>query len=561
LVIWFGGPQELYIGLGAHLLGLSIITFAILRYDLPDIRRLALTWLRLALLTAFTVILYLAILLMVGWVTGTIPDPARFAYGGPVVLLALLLAALLDVILSPRLHQLFDRAFLGYRYDIQTALRTYSQQISLILDLERLADTTLDWLNRTMRIRRCAFILIAPHGEEQVELQVLQATFDPESSSRLFNAESRFIVHFRRFGRPLPQYDLDMLSWFQAMPGDERQWLQGLAVDLYVPVLAAEQPVALLALGPKAGRQPYSDEDLETLIILAGQTGAALENARLLDNLRAVQDDLQQLNMELAETNRQLQRLDATKADFIAIASHELRTPLTQIYGYSDVLSSLTGDELGDAQELNMFIEGISRGASRLKRVVDAMVDVSLIETGGLALHCVTLPLGVIVQNAVETIQPGAEQRNLTLTVKDMSDLPYIQADSARLEQVFVGLLSNAIKFSPDDSEIVISGNLDTSSPDEPFIEMMVADRGIGIDPDQQDLIFDKFYRGESAMLHSTDDVRFKGAGPGLGLAIAKGIVDAHGGRLWVESPGRDEERCPGSTFHVRLPVSASEKE
>jgi signal transduction histidine kinase len=84
----------------------------------------------------------------------------------------------------------------------------------------------------------------------------------------------------------------------------------------------------------------------------------------------------------------------------------------------------------------------------------------------------------------------------------------------------------------------------------------LVADAGIGIDPDQQDLIFEKFYRPEGTLRHSTDEVRFKGAGPGLGLAIAKGIVVAHGGRLWVEGRGRDEERYPGSTFHVRLPVA-----
>jgi signal transduction histidine kinase len=86
-------------------------------------------------------------------------------------------------------------------------------------------------------------------------------------------------------------------------------------------------------------------------------------------------------------------------------------------------------------------------------------------------------------------------------------------------------------------------------------VEVLVSDKGIGIDPDQADLVFEKFYRPENPLLHSTDEVGFKGAGPGLGLAIAKGIVEAHGGSIWVESPGRDEKAFPGSTFHVRLPV------
>jgi signal transduction histidine kinase len=301
--------------------------------------------------------------------------------------------------------------------------------------------------------------------------------------------------------------------------------------------------------------QPYSDDDLETLTILAGQTGTALENARLVDDLRDVQDDLRHLTSQLAETNRQLKRLDQTKTDFITIASHELRTPLTQIYGYSDVLKSLEGDELSDAQVVHRFIEGIARGATRLKQVVDAMVDMSLIETKALRLRPATVPVGVVVENAVESVLSAAGQRSLGWRVHDLSDLPCIEADGTRLEQVLVGLLTNAVKFTPDNGAIEISGRL-ASSSDQSYVELQIADTGIGVDPDHRDLIFEKFYRAENPLLHSTDETGFKGAGPGLGLAIAKGIVEAHGGLIWVESPGRNEKTCPGSTFHIQLPVN-----
>ena len=145
--------------------------------------------------------------------------------------------------------------------------------------------------------------------------------------------------------------------------------------------------------------------------------------------------------------------------------------------------------------------------------------------------------------------------------VDDLSDLPAVRADRDRLEQVFASLVSNAVKFTPDGGEISVSGRLVASAPGETCVDVLVTDRGIGIDPDQIALIFEKFYRPENPLLHSTDDVRFKGAGPGLGLAIAKGIVEAHGGRIWVESPGRDENTFPGSTFHVRLPVDGAVEE
>lgn len=556
LLILIGGIPDVYVGLAARLLGFCVITFAVLRYDLPDIRRLLLNTVRLLLLMGVTATIYLLTLLIIGRFVSRLTGLSPLSLTIPTLLLAVLLGAAVDVAISPGLHRFLDRTIMGRAYDVQKALRAYSDRVSLILDSERLADTTLDWLRATMGVGRAAFILLTPQPDGQVELRVHRATIESVPEPKVFGANSRFLAHFYRHGRPLGQYDLDMLTWFQAMPDDQRRWLRDLALDLYIPILVADRPVALLALGPKAGKQPYSTEDLETLTILAGQTGTALENARLMDDLRLVQDDLHRLNNELAETNRQLARLDRAKTDFVTIASHELRTPLTQIYGYSDILARLEGEDLSNAQVVHEFIEGITHGAARLKQVVDAMVDVSLIDTGSLKIHPAMVPLQVIVDNAVETIRPALQERDLSLAVRDLADLPYIQADGSRLEQVVVGLLSNAVKFTPDGGEIVVSGRLDPSSPDGAWVELLVADTGIGVDADQQDLIFEKFYRAENPMLHSTGATRFKGAGPGLGLAIAKGIVEVHGGRIWVDSPGRNEATCPGSTFHVRLPIT-----
>ncbi len=555
LLILIGGIPQVHVGLAARLLGLALATFAVMRYDLPDIRHLSLTTVRWMLVFGVTVLVYLLFTLAAGYASGTLPELTRLAVDGWWIVLAWLVVVVADVTLRPHLRRLLDRLLLGRSYDVQRALRSYSQQASLILDQERLADRTLDWLKTTLDVQRSAFILFTPGGDGQIELRVMRATDDKMPPPQIFRANSRFTAHFRNLGRPLSQYDVDMLTWFQTMPADERTWLKDLALDLYIPILVADKPVALLALGPKSGEQPYSQDDVETLMTLAGQAGTALENARLVDDLRAMQDDIHRLGTELAETNRQLQRLDETKSDFIAIASHELRTPLAQIYGYSDILSSMAGDEMSDGQAVHRFIQGISRGARRLKQVVDAMVDVSLIETGGLVLHPVPFPVRGIVNHAVDAIRPAAEQRNQRITVDDLSHLPYLEADSPRIEQVLVGLLSNAVKFTPDGGEITVSGITGSSPAGEAYVELLVADTGIGVDADHQGLIFEKFYRAENPMLHSTDDVSFKGAGPGLGLAIAHGIVKAHGGRIWVESPGRNEETFPGSTFHLRLPV------
>jgi signal transduction histidine kinase len=157
-------------------------------------------------------------------------------------------------------------------------------------------------------------------------------------------------------------------------------------------------------------------------------------------------------------------------------------------------------------------------------------------------------------------MRPAASKRHLIVSVADLGEIPNIRGDRARLEQVFLGLVNNAVKFTPDAGKIEITGHLDPTSTELEYVELCIADQGIGVDPEQRTLIFEKFYRPENPLLHSTNDSSFKGAGPGLGLAIAKGIVEAHGGRIWVDSSGRDEEACPGSRFYVRLPVDGPEE-
>lgn len=558
LLILVGVVGTAYAGFALRLLGLAVITFAVLRHELLDLRRLGLVALRVTVLASITAVLYVAFLLIAGFLSGGLGSTARLGVVIPVVVVSVLLAAVVDVSLGPRLHRYLDRTVLGRNLGVQRALRSYSLEVSLILELERLADTTLEWLGTTFRIERSAFILLSMQADGESELRVLRSREFSAPQNQRFSASSRFITHFCEIGRPLSQYDLDMLSWFQVTADDERQWLGALEVDLYIPILVGGKPVALLALGPKGDGQPYSDEDVEALITLAGQTGTAVENARLMDDLRAVRSDLHHLNTELAETNRQLRRLDQTKSDFVAIASHELRTPLSQIFGYSDVLASLEGEELSDSQVVQQFIGGISQGARRLQQVVDAMIDVSLIETGALKMQIAPISIGRIIDRAVMSVEAAVSERGLAMVVSDLSSLPTIEADSVRLEQVFASLVRNAVKFTPDGGRIFVTGFTGSPLSGKAYVEVLVADQGIGIDPEQCELIFEKFYRPEELLLHSTNDSAFKGAGPGLGLSIAKGIVEAHGGRIWAESSGRDEDACPGSTFHVRLPLLQS---
>lgn len=257
------------------------------------------------------------------------------------------------------------------------------------------------------------------------------------------------------------------------------------------------------------------------------------------------------LSGQLSDAQQALEKLDRSKSDFISIAAHELKTPLTLVDGYTAILSeSLELRQAATPAEVNL-INGISNGTRRLLGIINDMIDVSMIDNNLLSLTFQPLWLSHILAMIENDVRSALKERKQQL---DIASFPGISdptfGDPERLFQVFKNLVTNAIKYTPDGGRISINGR---KLPG--FIEIWVQDTGIGIAPEDQAMIFDKFSRPGDSALHSSGKVKFKGGGPGLGLHIAKGIIEAHGGTIWVESPGHDEETCPGSTFHIFLPI------
>jgi signal transduction histidine kinase len=363
--------------------------------------------------------------------------------------------------------------------------------------------------------------------------------------------------YLRQERRPLTQYDVDLLPRFRENSPAEQGWLASLGADVYVPIYAKGEWIGLLALGPKTCGDRYFEEDLALLSTLADQTAVALENARLFDDLKGRNVENEQLNQELAVANRELARLDEAKSNFIDIASHELRTPLTQICGYNEILGEMVEEGSLTADTALQMAQGIHKGAQRLQEIVDLMFDVSQLDTETLILSLAQTQISRIVHGAAESWARALKERRQTLVVEGLESLPALTGDDKRLVQVFSHLVQNAIKYTPDGGHIRITGRLlnGVTEPQERAVEIVVADTGIGIAPDDLGRVFDKFYRAGDVMFHSTGKTKFKGAGPGLGLTIARGIVEAHGGRIWAESLGYDEQTRPGSQFHIVLPV------
>jgi signal transduction histidine kinase len=197
------------------------------------------------------------------------------------------------------------------------------------------------------------------------------------------------------------------------------------------------------------------------------------------------------------------------------------------------------------------LLDGIKTGLKRLGEMVNDMIDVSLIDNEMLGLRLQPTWVSQILNDLEEELQPPVNQRSQELTIEHFEGFrEMLLADTERLQQAIRNVLTNAIKYTPDKGRIVVDGRMLSG-----FLEIRISDTGIGISQENQLLIFDNFSGLSDARLHSSSKTNFKGGGPGLGLPIAKGILEAHGGSIWVESEGYDEELLPGCTFHLLLPV------
>lgn len=262
-----------------------------------------------------------------------------------------------------------------------------------------------------------------------------------------------------------------------------------------------------------------------------------------------LESDRLRVSQELEQTRRYLERLERSKSDFIAIAAHELKTPLTLIEGYAEMLAELQNGA-PEQEQPKLMLKGIRTGTFRLREIIEDMIDVSLIDNQILSLNYQPLWLNRLFHILEEDFRDIIEERRLDLVIRPFPGSQEMTfGDPERLLQAFRNLLSNAIKYTPDGGKITIDGQ---KLPG--FIEVTVADTGIGIDPLDHARVFEKFGRLGNTALHSSGKTKFKGGGPGLGLPITKGILEAHGGAIWVESEGYDEHQYPGATFHMLIP-------
>lgn len=393
-------------------------------------------------------------------------------------------------------------------------------EISLTLNSTLDPDRLLNFIIDTgTEILECESVSVLLFNEKTGELRFAAATgSDPEELAKIpVPLDSSIAGAIFQSDRPEIINEAESNPQHFSEVGEKTQFQTRSLVG--VPMKIGEKTIGVLeGVNKKLG--DFTKEDVDILSVIASQAAVAINNARLMQSLQSAFDELAQL--------------DKRKSDFIAIASHELRIPLNTVLGYSQFLSEDAPPELAD------YADKLNKAALQMRTLVDDMTNMNLLQAGTQEYQPSAQPLQRIVAEAYSETQALAREKSQEFNIRLPKEPLTVNVDADKLKRVYLNILNNAIRFTPNGGKINIAV---TEHPDGALTA--IQDDGIGIPKDQLSRIFEDFYQVEGHMTRTY-------GGMGLGLAIARGIVQLHGGRVWAESDGADK----GAIFYVLIPLA-----
>ncbi len=309
-------------------------------------------------------------------------------------------------------------------------------------------------------------------------------------------------------------------------------------------VLWVEQNIlGIILLGKKANGRAFSKKEIKTLDVLFAEVSIALSNSQSYDKIKQFNITLSQAvksaTTSLEEANARLMKLDKAKDDFVSIASHELRTPMTAIRSYAWMALHKPDVEL--TEKMKKYLSRILISTERSINLVNDLLNVSRLEAGHIEFRVAPMDLTVTLHDVIEELEPKINEKSLRLKLAP-TKLPPVMADAEKIHQVLMNLVSNAIKFTPNEGFIEIDFLCDGV-----MVETHIKDSGVGLHKEDISRLFTKFGRLDSSYVAAAT-----AGGTGLGLYISKAFVDYMHGRMWAESAGMGQ----GSTFSFALPVA-----
>lgn len=494
-----------------HIVFALLTSVAVLKYHFLDIYIIIRMGTAYFLLSAILAALYVGIIFLITYAFEGV-EVSRWVYLLIIFLLALALPPLWVLVQSQ-----VDKWFYRKRYDYLRALERFSMETQSIAGARQLNNTFVQLVSQAMQTPDCHLLLCSP----------VTGDFTMESSSKPGNPvpqlrldrDSPIVQYLRRNDGLIHREDMALVPQLQVLTVPQMERLREIDGELYVPLKSQGKLIGIIILGRKISRRPYSLEEERLLVTIANQMAINLENARLYE-------------IEKEERGR-VEALQEQRNDFIMAMSHELRTPLTSIKLFSEMLAEET-KVLPESPE-GKLVKNLHLSANNMEKRVADLLDFLRLQTSSLEFTPKAEYVKEVIQDTISSLTYLISAKRQTLTVEIPDSLPEVVMDRQRFKQIIFNLLSNANRYIPIGGIIELKAKM---IGDELVIE--VKDNGPGIPLDEQALVFQPYYRVKKRSDHSL----------GLGLSIAKSLVELHGGRIWLDSqPGK------GSTFSFAIPA------
>jgi signal transduction histidine kinase len=507
------------------LIFLGMTAYAIMRHGFLDIRVLVARAVSYLMLVVVLAAVY-TIVLSVGaaQVFNIIIDARLFVAG-------LILTTVAVVLFQPVLavvQRLTNKIFFKGRYDATQLLANLTRIMAETIDLDQMTHRILSLLTKEMKMSKAAFLLIEKHRITDVkgigyQTSTMTAAQLETLFHRQFEEQSNFVLE-----------DLQDTSL--------KPLFQELDIAIAIPVKVEETEVAVLALGPKLSGEIYQPHDIATLTTFAAEAGIAIQNAKAYTAIKKFSEELEEMVEERTKQLKETQERELEKArqvnklkdEFVFIAAHELRTPVTAIRGFLELVAEAQRNFPKDVQE---HLNTIGVASDHLNQLVNDLLEVARSDAGTMKVKVEPIDIVPIAEGIVNEFGSLAQEKELTVTVEAKGKVAKALADSNKVKEVMSNLVSNAIKYNRPKGQVQV---IITSPSNTVTVE--VHDTGYGIPKDQQEKIFQKFFRAESNETHNV-------LGPGLGLFVTRMLVEKMGGKITFTSVEGE-----GTVFTVGLP-------
>lgn len=513
---------------------LAMVGYAVVRHGLFNVRQTAIRTFAYLLSVASMAVIYFGLAYVVSALffkdnvtTGISVSPVN-------IMLALVLAFLFQPV-----KQFFDhwtnRFFYRDRYDANEFIARLGKVLTSSSRLEAVLELAAAEITSTLKAEGALFVVYRDNQDDGFVGTKSYDAFDEEEQDDLRqlvvqHGHAVFVVDDDQTARHGPGRRLNSI-------------LIKRHVALVLPLAGADELVGYLLLGEQLGSN-YTERDVAVLEAIADELVITIQNARSVEEIRDLnlhlKERINNATKELRSSNKRLIELDATKDEFISMASHQLRTPLTSIKGYLSMV--LEGDAGKISPDQERLLSEAYTSSERMVHLIGDFLNVSRLQTGRFTIEAHECDLATVVAQEVESINPVAAAHSMKLRYRKPSRFPILMVDEDKLRQVIMNFIDNAIYYSPANSEISIQ-----LSVQDGMAVLEVKDHGIGVPADVKDRLFTKFFRADNARKQRPD-------GTGIGLYLAKKIIDVHGGSVLFES-----ELDHGSTFGFRLPIKKLE--